>query len=98
MSIKSYFVFFPVIVFAGSDPRVSAFTQISSFTSRDSRSGYHSRSTAKQQVSDSIAVGVLGEPYFVEEDLNIKNVTAQLGVTTYLHCRVNSLGGKTVRI
>ncbi len=30
------------------------------------------------------------------QDMSIKNVTAQLGVTTYLHCRVNSLGGKTV--
>ena len=28
----------------------------------------------------------------------IRNVTAQLGTTTYLHCRVNNLGGKTVRI
>ena len=28
----------------------------------------------------------------------INNVTAQLGTTTYLHCRVNNLGGKTVRI
>ena len=27
----------------------------------------------------------------------IRNVTAQLGTTTYLHCRVNNLGGKTVR-
>ena len=26
----------------------------------------------------------------------IRNVTAQLGTTTYLHCRVNNLGGKTV--
>jgi hypothetical protein len=49
-------------------------------------------------VSDSIAVGVLGEPYFVDEDVSIKNVSAQLGVTTYLHCRVNNLGGKTVSV
>ena len=28
----------------------------------------------------------------------IRNVTAQLGTTTYLHCRVNNLGGKTVRM
>ena len=28
----------------------------------------------------------------------IRNVTAQLGTTTYLHCRVNNLGGKTVSI
>ena len=27
----------------------------------------------------------------------IRNVTAQLGTTTYLHCKVNNLGGKTVR-
>ena len=26
----------------------------------------------------------------------IRNITAQLGTTTYLHCKVNSLGGKTV--
>jgi hypothetical protein len=26
------------------------------------------------------------------------NVTTQLGSTTYLHCKVNRLGGKTVRI
>ena len=25
-----------------------------------------------------------------------ENVTAQLGITTYLHCRVNNLGGKMV--
>jgi len=85
-----------VLVFAGSDPRVSAFTQVSTFSGRETKSGHYARSTAKQQVSDSIAVGVLGEPYFVDEDTSIKNVTAQLGVTTYLHCRVNSLGGKTV--
>jgi hypothetical protein len=74
---------------------VSAFSQL---TSRDSsRTSHYSRNSNKQQqVSDSISVGVLGEPYFVDEDISIKNVTAQLGVTTYLHCKVNSLGGKTV--
>ena len=79
-------------MFAGSDPCVSA------LTARDSsRSSQYSRYSSKQQVSDSISVGVLGEPYFVDEDVSIKNVSAQLGVTTYLHCRVNNLGGKTVR-
>lgn len=42
----------------------------------------------------------LGEPYFAESLPNgpnqVLNVTAQLGITTYLHCKVNSLAGKTV--
>ena len=39
------------------------------------------------------------EPYFEVENSGVggvENVTAQLGITTYLHCKVNSLGGKTV--
>ena len=48
----------------------------------------------------------LGEPFFAEElkggggggggGGNVVNATAQMGITTYLHCRVNSLGGKMV--
>ena len=40
----------------------------------------------------------IGEPFFAEEStaLGVKNVTAQLGLTTYLHCKVNNLNGKTV--
>ena len=52
----------------------------------------------------------LGEPFFADAfpgaggkrggaggyESDVINVTAQLGITTYLHCRVNSLGGKTV--
>ena len=28
--------------------------------------------------------------------MGVNNVTAQLGLTTYLHCKVNNLNGKTV--
>lgn len=48
----------------------------------------------------------LGEPYFARYgpgsglssagSVVTENVTAQLGITTYLHCRVNNLGGKMV--
>ena len=46
----------------------------------------------------------LAEPYFADDNVGggaggpqgLVNVTAQLGITTYLHCKVNSLGGKTV--
>ena len=37
------------------------------------------------------------EPYFAEGSSGeTRNMSAQLGTTTYLHCKVNSLGGKTV--
>ena len=37
------------------------------------------------------------EPYFAEGvSGELRNMSAQLGTTTYLHCKVNSLGGKTV--
>jgi len=38
----------------------------------------------------------LGSPYFQHHDAALVNVTTQLEATTYLHCRVNRLGGKTV--
>jgi len=38
----------------------------------------------------------LGSPYFQHQDATLVNVTTQLEATTYLHCRVNRLGGKTV--
>jgi len=40
----------------------------------------------------------LVDPYFAEDkcDQCVTNVTAQLGLTTYLHCKVNNLNGKTV--
>ena len=38
----------------------------------------------------------LGDPYFAEDTHGVTNVTAQLGLTTYLHCKVNNLNGKTV--
>ena len=38
----------------------------------------------------------LGSPYFQHQDADLVNVTTQLGATTYLHCRVNKLGGKIV--
>lgn len=40
----------------------------------------------------------IGEPYFAEDLVygGVRNVTAQLGLTTYLHCKVNNLNGKTV--
>jgi len=38
----------------------------------------------------------LGSPYFQHQEAGIVNVTTQLEATTYLHCRVNRLGGKTV--
>lgn len=40
----------------------------------------------------------IGEPYFAEDPVGVKNVSAQLGLTTYLHCKVNNLNGKTVRL
>ena len=40
----------------------------------------------------------LGDPYFAEDTLGVTNVTAQLGLTTYLHCKVNNLNGKTVSL
>lgn len=46
-----------------------------------------------------VANGLLQEPYFAEQvdaPYGLVNVTAQLGITTYLHCKVNSLGGNTV--
>ena len=38
----------------------------------------------------------LGSPYFQHQEAGLVNVTTQLEATTYLHCRVNRLGGKTV--
>jgi hypothetical protein len=39
-----------------------------------------------------------GEPLpFFDESLNLTNVTAPLGSTVFLHCRVNLLKDKTVR-
>ena len=38
----------------------------------------------------------LVDPYFAEDTHGVTNVTAQLGLTTYLHCKVNNLNGKTV--
>ncbi len=49
---------------------------------------------AHGSVAGSANDGGLGEPFFADEVDGITNVTAQLGITTYLHCRVNSLGGK----
>ena len=46
--------------------------------------------------------GSLGEPYFAaygpdsSAPAATENATAQQGITTYLHCKVNSLGGKMV--
>ena len=41
-------------------------------------------------------LAVIGDPYFAEDAVGVNNVTAQLGLTTYLHCKVNNLNGKTV--
>ena len=38
----------------------------------------------------------LGSPYFQHQEAGLVNVTTQLEGTTYLHCRVNRLSGKTV--
>ena len=39
----------------------------------------------------------LGNPYFQSGEVGSRvNVTTQLGDTTYLHCRVNRLGGSVV--
>jgi hypothetical protein len=44
-----------------------------------------------------VVVG-LGSPYFQSREGGggLQNVTTQLEAATYLHCRVNRLGGKTV--
>ena len=44
------------------------------------------------------AVVGLGSPYFQSREggAGLLNVTTQLEAATYLHCRVNRLGGKTV--
>ena len=45
----------------------------------------------------AVAMSGIGEPFFAEDTtMGVKNVTAQLGLTTYLHCKVNNLNGKTV--
>lgn len=55
---------------------------------------------ASPSASSSSSGNQLSEPFFAEELRGGRgatvNATAQLGVTTYLHCRVNSLGGKMV--
>lgn len=38
----------------------------------------------------------IGEPFFAEQNTTDIDVVAQEEITTYLHCKVNSLGGKTV--
>ena len=56
------------------------------------RSGRYDRSSHSD-------LTVIGDPYFAEGDsgaVGVNNVTAQLGLTTYLHCKVNNLNGKTV--
>ena len=42
----------------------------------------------------------LGSPYFQSREGGggVLNVTTQLEASTYLHCRVNRLGGKTVSL
>ena len=60
--------------------------------------GDPSSASARQKRSDVTAIqsGGIGDPYFPEDPVGVKNVTAQLGLTTYLHCKVNNLNGKTV--
>ena len=84
-----------VLVYVG-DPRVSAVSQTHRSPTRFKQDGFarpHQSYTPTATVS-----GRLSEPYFAADASpgEIQNVTAQLGTTTYLHCRVNSLGGKTV--
>lgn len=51
----------------------------------------------QQPQSEAVAMSGIGEPFFAEDTtMGVKNVTAQLGLTTYLHCKVNNLNGKTV--
>ena len=57
------------------------------------RSQRHDRSSSSSSHTD---LAVIGDPYFAEDAVGVNNVTAQLGLTTYLHCKVNNLNGKTV--
>ena len=59
----------------------------------------HQRHQEKPHSNEGVAtMSGIGEPFFTEESsaMGVKNVTAQLGLTTYLHCKVNNLNGKTV--
>lgn len=56
------------------------------------RSQRHDRSSSSSHTD----LAVIGDPYFAEDAVGVNNVTAQLGLTTYLHCKVNNLNGKTV--
>ena len=81
--LSNYILFIPVLVSAG-DPMV--YTR-------------HQRHQEKPHSNEGVAtMSGIGEPFFTEESsaMGVKNVTAQLGLTTYLHCKVNNLNGKTV--
>ena len=59
--------------------------------------GRHKRHQNQQQPQKDVqGLSGIGEPYFAEDPVGVRNVTAQLGLTTYLHCKVNNLNGKTV--
>ena len=90
------FPFLPVLVYVGD----AVTTTTSSTASKSSTLGGVGTASGTNDihgVSAQLLPG-LGEPYFADEHGNglTVNTTAQLGITTYLHCKVNSLGGKTV--
>ena len=88
---------FSVLVAAGDS---------SSTSSSSSKSGDATKAAAGAHHVLPPGETSLGEPYFARYgpgsglssagSVVTENVTAQLGITTYLHCRVNNLGGKMV--
>ena len=80
-----------VLVSAGDPAGPAASSQ--SYNSRHQRHQQNRLTTGQHQ---DLASSGIGEPYFAEDPVGVKNVTAQLGLTTYLHCKVNNLNGKTV--
>ena len=103
--VKAILFFQTVLVYVG-DPRVSAGSSSPHPNSSFIRSNRHSRSAETPTASAVVLRGgpTSGgrlanhhEPYFAEgASGETRNMSAQLGTTTYLHCKVNSLGGKTV--
>jgi len=87
VSVWTFFAISSVLVSAG-DPLVY---------SRHQRHQENPGRHHQQPQSEAMAMSGIGEPFFAEDTtMGVKNVTAQLGLTTYLHCKVNNLNGKTV--
>jgi len=89
----TFFAISSVLVSAGDPSQIRNHHKHGNNMGSQHRSQRHDRSSSSSSHTD---LAVIGDPYFAEDAVGVNNVTAQLGLTTYLHCKVNNLNGKTV--